>query len=127
MNKLFFCLILSLLLSPLFLSGQSIYGSWAMEGTTSDGETVTNTVSFMENGQMTVDFGSDGSVDVEAAFTLDGNQISISDSNEESPCYNKIGIYAFSIDGKTMTAEVVEDPCDERRGDGKAGTMTRVD
>ena len=120
-------IILFVLLFPFVGSAQSILGDWAMEGTTPEGEATTTKISFLEDGKMTVDFGNDGTIDVQSTYQLNGNQVSFRDTSEESPCYNKVGTYEFQIEGDTLTARVVDDPCDERRGDGEPGTMTRME
>lgn len=121
------CLFLGVLFFvPVLLSAQSITGSWIMEGTTPDGVKVANKVSFGEDGVFTVDFGMDGSIDVNGTFTVDGGKISLSDSMEESPCYGKVGVYTFVVAGDEVTVQLVEDPCDARRGDGKPMTMKRA-
>lgn len=115
-----------LFVMPSFSSAQSIVGDWIMEGKAEDGTKISNKVSFKKNGTLTVDFGNNGSIEVQASYTLDGNQISINDTSKESPCYGQVGIYEISIKGAICTAKVIKDPCDVRRGDGEPGTMKRL-
>jgi hypothetical protein len=109
--------ILFLLFTPFFLQAQDFVGSWTMSGTTPEGQTITNTITFKADGKLTVDFGSDGQVEVNATYTQKGNQVSFSDTSKESDCYGKVGVYNVSVSGDTFTAVLVSDPCDARRAD----------
>ncbi|WP_020570465.1 hypothetical protein [Neolewinella persica] len=109
--------IIFLLFAPFFLQAQDFLGSWTMSGTTPEGQTITNTIAFNADGTMTVDFGNDGKVDVNATYTHKGNQISVSDTSKESDCYGKLGVYSVTVSGDTFTAVLVSDPCDARRAD----------
>jgi hypothetical protein len=108
------------------LSAQSLVGDWTMEAYTSDGTKVTNKISFKADGSMTVDFRSDGNVDVHANYSMDGDKLSISDTAEQSACYGKVGVYQVSLNGDEATIKVVDDPCDQRRGEGKPVKVKRI-
>lgn len=106
-----------LLCTPFFLGAQDFLGSWTMPGTTPEGESITNTITFNADGTMTVDFASDGTVDVKSTYTYADGKVSVSDSSSESPCYGKTGVYQVAVNGKSMTATLVSDPCEARRAD----------
>lgn len=105
------------LMTSFALSAQSIAGDWAFERTAPDGTKVTNTMSMKEDGTFTVDFASDGQVNVLGTYTIDGNKITISDTPKESPCYGMLGVYNFKLAGDTATITLVEDACEIRRND----------
>lgn len=105
------------LMTSFALSAQSMVGTWTYQATTPDGTEVTNTMTMNEDGTFTVDFASDGKADVLGTYAIDGNQITISDTPEESPCYGKDGVYSFNIEGDTVTITLIEDACEIRRSD----------
>lgn len=119
-----FLLALFFLTTPFFLSAQSMVGDWTYQGPGPDGKEITNTMTMKEDGTLSVDFGSDGQVEVVAAYTIEGDQITINDTLEQSPCYGKAGVYTFKIDGDNITITLVEDACDLRRRD-RPWTLTR--
>ncbi len=125
MKKLILCSCALCLIGATMVTGQSIVGDWLMPGTTPDGVEITNLVSFKSDGKMTVDFGNDGVVDVNMTYELDDAQVVLMDNTPESPCYNKKGVYKVEISASEMNMELVEDACDERRGDGSPMTMKR--
>lgn len=103
-----------LLIVPMCLSAQDVTGNWAMSGTAPDGQAYNTTISFHADGTMTVDMGNDGSIDIQANYTLADSQMSISDLAEQSPCYGKTGVYSVSLDGDQMTVTLIDDPCEAR-------------
>lgn len=121
-----FMLLGALFISPFFMSAQSVVGSWLMEGTTESGAKIMNKISFLANGDMTVDFANDGSIEVKASYTQAGDKVSINATVKEDPCYGTVGVYQVTMAGNTCTAKLVEDPCDARRGDGSPMIMTKV-
>ena len=118
--------IVLFLFTPFLMTAQSIVGDWLMDGKTPDGHTIVNKVSFNADGTLTVDLGNDGSIDVNATYTVEGNKVSMDDTSKESPCYGTVGIYEIKIEGDKCTAKVVEDACAVRKGDGKPSIMTRA-
>lgn len=112
-----FLFILFFLMTSFALSAQSMVGTWTYEATTPDGTAVTNTMTMNEDGTFTVDFASDGKPDVLGTYKIDGNQITISDTPAESPCYGKDGVYSFQTEGDTITITLIEDACEIRRSD----------
>lgn len=118
--------VLALLLSPVFLFAQSIEGDWLLEGQNEAGETVFSKVSFLADGGMQIDFGNDGSLDISSTYTLENDQVTLIDQDEESPCFGVAGIYQVAISDTEMNVKLVEDPCDQRRGDGSPMSMRRL-
>lgn len=116
---------LCLFLGSQSLTAQSMIGDWYVSGQMPDGTEVTHKITFKEGGTMTVDMGNDGTVDVNSTYTMDGYRISMSDTDEASPCKGKVGVYDLVIEKEKMVAKLVEDACDARRGDGKDMVMTR--
>lgn len=121
-----FMLLGALFIIPFFMSAQSVVGSWLMEGTTESGAKITNKISFLASGDMTVDFANDGSIEVKATYTQAGDKVSITATSKEDPCSGTVGVYQVTIAGNTCTAKVVNDPCDARRGDGTPMVMTKA-
>lgn len=109
--------ILFLLFTPFLAQAQDFLGSWALSGTTPEGKTITNTVTFKADGTMTVDFGSDGKIDVNSTYTHKNNRVSVSDTGNEGGCYGKVGVYDVTVAGDTFSAVLVSDPCEARRMD----------
>ena len=119
-----FLFMLLLFTAPFALPAQSMVGSWIYQDTTPDGTEVTNTMTMLEDGTFTVDFASDGKVEVLGTYAIDGSQITIRDTPEESPCYGKDGVYSFSLEGDVATITLIEDACEIRRRD-RPWTITR--
>lgn len=116
-------LIVLFLVVPFFLGAQDYLGTWSMPGLAEDGSKITNTVTISKDGSMTVDFASDGTVEVRSTYTVTDGVVSMTDSGKESPCYGIVGKYRLAVSGDTMTATLVDDPCDVRRADSM--TMQR--
>lgn len=122
-SHLFFFFLL-LFITPFALSAQSMVGSWTYQDTAPDGTEMTNTMVMHEDGTFTVDFASDGKVEVLGTYTIDGSKITIRDTPEESPCHGKDGVYSFTADGDSITITLIEDACEIRRRD-RPWTITR--
>ena len=75
---------------------------------------------------MTVDFGNNGSVEVQMTYTMDGNKVSMIDHHEESPCKGVTGTYEVDVQGDECHVKLIEDACDARRGDGKPGILKKA-
>lgn len=115
-----------MLLTPFFMSAQPMLGDWLADGETPEGVAVKNKVSFQKGGKMLLDFGNDGTTDVECVYTVKGNQFTMKAITAGDPCGDTVGTWEFRIEGDTFYGKPVDEPCDLRRGDGKGGTMTRV-
>lgn len=115
-----------MLLTPFFMSAQSIVGDWLRDDVTKEGVAVKSKISFQKGGKMLFDFANDGTVDVELIYTTKGNQFTMQVTSPDHPCGDTVGIWEFRIEGDTFYGKPIDDPCDLRHGDGKEGTMTRV-
>ncbi|MEM1324653.1 MAG: lipocalin family protein [Bacteroidota bacterium] len=122
-TQLFFALLF-FVSTPFFLSAQSIVGDWLIDSQTADGTPTQDIFSMKADGTFTVDFGSDGKVDVLGTYTINGDQITIQDTPKESPCYGKKGIYEFKVEGDIMTGKMISDECELRRSN-RPMKMTR--
>ena len=109
--------ILVLLFTPFLMQAQDFIGAWTISGTTPQRKPVTNTITFNADKTKTVDFGSDGKVDVRSTFTVNGKQVSVSNTGQEGGCYGKVGVYNVTVAGDILTATLVNDPCEARRAD----------
>ncbi len=121
-------LVASMLLTPFFMSAQSVIGSWQWEETNSEGKKVKSTITFKQDGTYEVDFGSDGKADVGGPYSMDGTNISIGDDTEGSPCKGITAIYSFKVEGDKATVKMVKDSCTVRaeNNDGTPGVLIRV-
>lgn len=119
-----FLFILLLPMTSFALSAQSMVGTWTYQDITPDGTEVTNTMTMHEDDTFTVDFASDGKVEVLGTYTIEGSTITIRDTPKESPCYGKDGVYNFQLEGDALTITLIEDPCEIRRRD-HPWTITR--
>jgi len=108
---------------------QSIIGDWLVQGTTPTGTAYTNKISVKADGTIEVDFGNDGTINVVTTYTLDNvnDRISLLDTDENSPCYNIVGLYEFRIKGNTNTVRVVNDPCVTRSQGNEDLFLTRIE
>jgi uncharacterized protein (TIGR03066 family) len=126
MKKQLVLIFVLFLFAPFFVSAQSIVGDWLMDAKTPDGQPSVMKVSFKADGKLKVDFGNDGSIDINGTYTLDGNKISLNDASTESPCYGKVGVYEMKVEGDKLKVKLIEDACEIRKGDGKPSEMRRV-
>ena len=127
MNSLKTFLLVLLFAFPFFVHAQSLVGNWTIENTGPDGTTMQSLLTFNDDGTMTIDFMNDGRIDVRSDYKVDGNKVTVKDTQEHSDCYGTIGIYEVSFDGNTCSVKPIDDPCDTRRGDGSGIVMTRVE
>lgn len=125
MNPFIRLAVLLLFLAPGAVFAQSMVGTWQWDDTM-DGTTVTFSFEVKADGTWTVDVGNDGSVELSGVYTLDGDQMTITETGEGSPCSGVAGLYKMTITETTATASVISDKCDQRRGDGSDLVMTRV-
>jgi len=110
MLGLLFCLPFTL------LAQSAIVGDWSMQMPDGQGGTMTMKVSMNENGTYSVDFGADGSSEIEGKYTIDGNKITIEDTSGPNACPNQKGVYTFVVTENTNTMTRVSDGCEGRGG-----------
>ena len=116
-----------LLFIPFFMMAQSPEGDWKITFPTQDGKTMDAKLS-MADGKYTVDFGLDGTFEVEGDYTVEGDQITIKDSKGEQACLEEdaIGIYSFKVDDKSFVMTRVSDPCTGRGGPEGVLSFTKL-
>lgn len=115
-------LLLCVFIIPISLAAQSPVGKWKMTVPGQDGNPMTITVDIKGDGTYAVDFGGDGSVEVNGKYELSGDQMTIMDTDGPNACPGAKGVYKFAVNDSGMTMTVVNDPC-EGRG-GPEGVMT---
>ena len=95
-------------------------GAWKVSDVpTQDGGVTTLTITFTDAGTYTIDFGSDGKVETNGTYSVDGDKVTIKDDN----CGDAVGVWQLSIAGDTMKSTAIDEPCESRRG---TGTITMV-
>lgn len=111
-------LFLSLIfLFPLALSAQSIAGAWMMTVPTDDGGTSMIKLMIKDNGTFTVDFGNDGSVDINGQYETSGDQITVVElDGDGASCKGVKGVYQFTVDASNFVMTRVSDSCESRGG-----------
>ncbi len=114
-------LLLGLLCCVSFAAtAQTMVGDWSAKGADENGNPMTFKVSLKADGTYTVDFGADGTVEIEGKYTIAGNQMTIEDTGGPAACNAGKGVYTFELTETTNTLTLVSDPCEGRGGpDGK--------
>ena len=112
MNKMkIFCTALICCLA-LSISAQSIVGKWKMEFSSDEG-TFAIAVDLKDNGTYTLDFGVDGTIEVNGKYTISGDTMTINDVDGD--CKGK-GVYTAKATSTTLTMTRVTDECSNRGG-----------
>ena len=107
---------------PFTLSAQNSHiGNWKMTVPTENGGTATIQVSMKSDGTYAVDFGVDGSIEVNGTYKMDGNKMTIKDVSGPNACPQE-AVYTVAVTATSLTMTRVNDPC-EGRG-GPEGVMT---
>lgn len=103
---------------PLSLSAMDgLVGKWQMTVPTEDGSTMTVQVEMKSDGTYAVDFGVDGSAEVNGKYILDGDQVTIEDVSGPAACAGgQKGVYKVALDGDSMTMTRISDECENRGG-----------
>lgn len=116
---------LAIFLFPICLMAQSVEGSWTTEAPGYEEGTTIKIVLKMENGGYAVDFGNNGTTEVNGKYTMDGNQITIEDIDGTNACVGKKGIYEVEVNATNLILTRISDDCQGRGGpDGM--TFTRM-
>lgn len=86
-------------------------GTWKMTIMDPDGNAIAVSLTF-EDGTYKSDIGMDGSIDIEGTYTLNGDQITLTDKPDSSPMACKEeGVYKISITGNKLSFSTVSDNC----------------
>ena len=116
--------VIAALALPVSLFAQSPVGDWMASGTTPEGETWSFKVSIKADNTYTVDFGTDGQIDIRGTYAISGDQITVKD-NEGSDCTGT-GVYKYTVDGASLTMTKVRDECEGRSGPEGVMRMTKA-
>ena len=117
-------LLFALLCITPFFTAIDITGDWSSALQDREGNSIPVTLSFTAD-TYAADFGNDGTVDVAGSYTLEGNQISMTDREDiEEPCPGT-GVYTILLEGNEMRLELVSDDCEVRKGALSTMVMTR--
>ena len=108
---------------PFGLMAQSPVGSWKMSVPDENGKMTPLKVDISADGTYAVDFGADGTVENKGKYTVEGEKMTIQDT-EGSDCTAQ-GVYTLKIEGDTLTMTRVSDGCDGRGGPDGVMTMQR--
>jgi len=125
MKKIAF--LFSLLCLTAFASAQdSITGDWLFEYSEPDGTTHKTKISFTVEGDYSVDFSTDGQVNVLGKYIVEGDKVTLWDVGGEFACPDQVkGTYQVKFEGDTMHVVAMDDPCEPRKGPGMM-KMTRM-
>ncbi|MFN7117696.1 MAG: lipocalin family protein [Saprospiraceae bacterium] len=128
MNTKFKNLLLGLLFCLPFtaFAQASMVGDWKMQMPDDQGNMMTLKVSMKADGTYSVDFGADGSSEIEGKYTIDGNKITIEDISGPNACPNQKAVYTFALTETSNTMTRVTDPCEGRGGPEGKMVFTRM-
>ena len=127
MKSLIFTCLLAFCASFTIQAQASLSGDWKMSVTNPEGETFTAKLTIKDNGKYLVDLGIDGTADVRGSYTLDGNQITISDSEGTNACPpDKKGVYKYRVSATALEMEKISDECEGRGGPEGKMSFTRM-
>ncbi len=103
------------MLFPIFAFSQVHVGDWKMEYPNEAGEMQVFKLTITADGNHAVDFGIDGTIDVKGKHTIEGNTMTIWDTEGEMACpSDQKGIYTFSATSTTLTMTQVSEDCEQR-------------
>ena len=80
----------------------------------------------MAAGKYMVDFGNDGTIEIEGVYELQETQMTIKDTGGERACLNQVGVYSFKVTTEDLIMTPISDPCEGRSGPD-AMQFTRMD
>lgn len=114
------CLLAVLFLMPFGLAAQSPAGSWKLNVPDKDGNMIPLHVNISNDGTYALDFGADGTVDTKGKYSVDGDKMTIQDT-EGTDC-TAAGVYTFKNTDSALTMTRISDGCPNRGGPD--GVMT---
>jgi hypothetical protein len=110
---------------PFTLSAQnSIVGKWKLTVPTEDGGTMDIQVSMNADNTYNVDFGIDGTAEVNGEYKLNGDKITIKDVSGPQACPQE-ALYSIEVSATNLTMTRISDPCEGRGGPEGVMTFTR--
>ena len=123
MKSIFHLFLTCIVMLPFGLMAQSPVGTWKMSVPDQNGNMIPLKVNISADGTYAVDFGADGTVENKGKYTVEGEKMTIQDT-EGSDCTAQ-GVYTFKIEGDTLTMTRVSDGCTGRGGPDGVMTMQR--
>lgn len=108
------------------LAQNSIVGDWKMQIPDDQGNMMTLKVSMKADNTYAVDFGADGSVEINGKYTIEGDQMTIEDTSGPNACPNQKGVYKIVVTDTTNTMTKVSDACEGRSGPEGKMVFTRM-
>ena len=120
----FFKLIVLTLLFSLFSYAQTDFtGDWKIDWSDENGMAHSLKLTIASDGTYALDMEMDGNVNVKGKYEMDGDKMTIWDTEGEYACgSDKKGVYQVMASATSMTMTRVSDECTER-GD-PSGVMT---
>jgi len=108
------------------LAQNSFIGDWKMQIPDETGKLMDLKVSIKSDAKLTVDFGNDGTLEVEGKYVVEGDQITFEDISGPNACLNQKGIYKFVVTETTFVMTRVSDACEGRGGPEGKMAFTRI-
>ena len=102
------------MLCPLLSFGQDYVGKWSMEVPDEAGNMTTIIGHIKADNTYALDFGADGSVEVNGKYEMKDGQMHIHDVSG-SECTG-VGVYKIKVEGSQLTMTRVSDACEGRGG-----------
>lgn len=114
MRVLFFvlCLVASISLQ----AENSLVGDWVTKIPGPDGKEMVIKLSIADGGTYTVDFGNDGTAELKGKYEIKDTHFILWDVEGEGGCNDQKGTYKFTVEGDQVKMDVVEDACENRKG-----------
>lgn len=106
---------LSCLFFSFAIQAQDLEGKWKSEVPTDEGTLIILLVMDSDD-TYTVDLGGDGTIDIYGEFSVDGDEIFITDTEGPEACPDETGVYKFTVSDTEFLMERVSDPCEGRGG-----------
>ena len=98
------------------LFAQELAGNWTMQVPgPEEGTMVDLLLTMMDDGTFHVDFGIDGAVEIKGAYELDGDQITIweTEAVEGMGCGPTKGVYSYTVSETTLDLARISDDCED--------------
>ena len=95
-----------------------------MSAPNGEGGTIDILVSMNADNTYNVDFGMDGSAEVNGEYKLNGSKVTIKDVSGPQACPQE-AVYTFGVSSTSLTMTRVSDPCEGRGGPEGVMVFTR--
>jgi len=107
------------------VSAQDYVGTWTWTGLDQEGNDMPMAMTFKADNTYHIDFGADGTVELHGNMTYKNGVMTITD--EVGDCKGAEGVYKFTVNGDSATAEMISDECEPRGQGNPKMTLTRKD